>query len=173
MPEPKTKCCTRCGTRKPLRAFSKNRRQKDGLACACRKCQKKYAAGTFLPKSRENNSPVNQNDLLKRSSAGINDYKQINSVLREMAESQIVIDRENAALEEKLNRIKLESTVYIEPVKSHQTTLRLMLETFLKKIFSDIEKATRLFEFGIICWNNGTVSIKLNTELAENRMDKP
>ncbi|MGB8225596.1 MAG: hypothetical protein WCE45_01830 [Sedimentisphaerales bacterium] len=173
MPEPKTKCCTRCGTRNPLKAFGKNRRQKDGLAGTCKKCQKKCAAGILFPKSKKNNNPVNQNDLLKRSIAGINDYKQINSVLREMAESQIAIDRENAALEEKLNRIKSESAVYIEPVKSHQTTLRLMLETFLKKIFSDIEKATRLFEFGIIYWNNGIVSIKLNTELAENRMDKP
>ncbi|MCX5632846.1 MAG: hypothetical protein NTW93_04115 [Phycisphaerae bacterium] len=111
--------------------------------------------------------------MLERNTVGINDYKQINSVLREMAESQIAIDRENAALEIKLNRIKSESAVYIEPVKSHQITLRLMLETFLKKIFSDIEKASRLFEFGMIFWNNGTVSINLNTELAENRMDKP
>ena len=35
---PKTKTCTKCGARKPISKFAKNRTTKDGLSSWCREC---------------------------------------------------------------------------------------------------------------------------------------
>jgi hypothetical protein len=41
----KTKTCSGCGTRKPLRSFNKNAAHKDGYQSDCRECKRLREAG--------------------------------------------------------------------------------------------------------------------------------
>jgi hypothetical protein len=168
MPEPKTKRCSKCGKEKPVGCFTKNSYNKDGLNDSCKECKHQFE------NSYKRNRRIHLCDIDPQNSrAGIDSWQQIDSVLREMAESQIAIDRENAALEKRLGLVKSYSDEIIEPIFSHQIALRAMLETFFKKELSKTKTTRRRFKFGNIFWHKGKIKIKLNTVLAENRMNKP
>jgi len=168
MPEPKTKRCSKCGKEKPADCFTKNSHTKDGLNGSCKECKHQFE------NSYKRNRRIRPCDIDPQNSRiGINNWQQIDSVLREMAESQVVINRENAILEKRLGLVKSYSDEIIEPIFSHQIALRTILEIFFKKELSKTKTTRRQFKFGNIFWHKGKISIKLNTELAGNRMEKP
>lgn len=171
MPKKTTKRCGKCGKVKASDDFHKSRSSKDGLGHVCKECYKAYYKDhkQHLKSTHKKRSDVDS----QNSRAGIDSWQQVDSVLREMAESQLVINHENTALEERINLIKSYSNEIIEPPLSHQMVLQTMLIMFLKKELLKTKNTTRKFPFGKIFWSNGKVKIKLNTELAKNRMGKP
>jgi len=167
MPETQTKYCGKCGEVKTASEFYKNHKTKDGLSGFCKECSRESSRKRYTP------AIDNRHNRNRQDDTGIDSWKQIGSILRQMAESQLAINHENAALEKRISLVKSYSEEFTEPLLSHQTASQAMLTAFLKKKLSGIKTTVRRFQFGQVFWNKGKITIKLNTELAKNRLGKP
>jgi hypothetical protein len=170
MTKVETRKCTKCGKEKPTSEFYKHAAAKDGLYCHCKICHKLSVQKWLLFKKREAAeskkenikklvSEIQQKRCEKR---GISSQVQINSVLREMAETQLVIDREKAVYDAR-----------VEPHLRHLISFQNMLKGFLKSSLDKIKHEAIDFEFGKIAWREGDFNISLNTALAKERLEKP
>jgi hypothetical protein len=160
-----TKCCPKCGISKPATDFHKNRRSPDGLQHQCKECDKTYKI-VYRKLCREGG-------LDKKTRIGISTWGQVNSVLREMAELQIAINKENAALEKRIAMIREYSQDAIEPSLCHQICLQFMLEEFLKKRCAKHKITFKQCRFGFVRFHRGKMDFKLNIVLAEKRIGLP
>jgi hypothetical protein len=159
MPGIRTKYCTQCNKEKPLDDFFKSKCSKDGRSSICKECQKSLYKKPHI--------------AAQNSREGIDSWQQVDSVLREMAESQVVIDKEQAVCDKRIELIKKYSEETIEPYLTHKMALENMLKNFLRAELSGVKTATRKFSFGQIFWSKGKVKISLNTTLAKVRTGKP
>lgn len=163
-----TKQCTRCGIEKPVSSFTKCCANKDGLHNNCKDCKQQFERAYKKNRRKEPLDIDSQN-----SKAKIDSWTQVDSVLREMAEMQLVVNKETEALEKRISLVKSYSDEMIEPCVLHQIALQGMLKMFIKKELAKKKIAVRRFAFGQVLWNNGKVDIELNVEFAKERLDKP
>ena len=68
-----------------------------------------------------------------RGERGIDNWDQVDSVLREIAELQVVIDTKNKAFDGNLAFVKNSTQEVTGPALARWTSLRLMVEDFLRK----------------------------------------
>jgi hypothetical protein len=164
MPETQTKHCNKCGKEKPHGDFTKDKSSKDGLYGICKECKRQFEKS--YKKNRRDIDPQN-------SRVGIDSWCQVDSVLREMAEQQIIINKEQTVCNKRIELVKKYSDEIIEPYLTHKMALEAMLTIFFKEKLSGVKTSTRKFSFGQIFYRKGKVQVKLNVELADRRMDKP
>ncbi len=148
---------------KPLSEFAKNKYSSDEFSCPCKKCKCEYARLSNKTR-RETGVDVGCNSL--------NNWKQVDSAIREMAELQHFINMENAACEKRLDLIRAYRDETIEPAVGHQTALQSLLVDFIKKT---VTKGTvnKDFRFGSMRFSHGKLHLKLNVELTKMLIDKP
>jgi hypothetical protein len=168
MAETQTKYCNKCGKEKPLGDFTKNQSKKDGLCDSCKDCKRNFE------NSYKKNWRINRRDIEPQNCrAGLDSWQQVDNVLREMAESQIAIDKEQTVCNKRIELIKKYSDEIIEPYLTHKMGLEAMLAMFFKKELSGVKTSTRKFSFGKVFYKNGKVQVDLNIELAKGRLGKP
>ena len=191
------KRCSRCKKTKPRTNayFSKNKRTLDGFCPWCKKCQKEYRDERMLytnpntPKTYElhslectckecekRNERIYKNQRGRGKAAvtetlGIQDWNQVDSVLREMAELQSDINKEMTVCEKRASMIKKYSDEVIEPWLVHQIALQTMLQNFLRK--NSKKRIVGRYRFGVINFFRGRLKIKLNLKLAKRQRGKP
>jgi len=102
---------------------------------------------------------------------GIQDWSQIDSALREMAELRYTVNKEKAACEKRISLIKNYTAETITPRVLHLKTLYSMLQNFLNR--SGGGKHISNYRFGSIHFLDGQLKIRLNLGLAKQRMGKP
>jgi hypothetical protein len=201
MPEITEKKCRQCGEIKPRDAFYKNKNSADGLTLYCGAClkikqakyRKRYTKNGYVSlsdsrtyelhnlqctceKCEKRNRGIYENQQGKGESGvaeilGIHSWKQVDSVVREMAELQSGIDDEGANCEKRISLIKKYSDELIEPLLTHQIALQSMLLNFLKK--DGRKRLIRKYDFGVIKLFDGQLKIQLDVGLAKQRMGKP
>lgn len=103
----------------------------------------------------------------------IETWEQVESIIREMAESQFKIQKEYAALEKRIALLKKYTNEMIESMLLHQINFQSMLKAFLKKTCPKGQAVTRRFDFGILRFYRGKLDVDLDAAYAGERMDKP
>jgi hypothetical protein len=195
MAEITEKKCKKCGKVKPREAFSKDKKSPSGLAAYCKSCQKIYQADYkkrgSLPISKayelhdlectckkcEKRSKqiyknkLTQKNVIEAERLGIQNWNQIDSVLREMAELQSRINEEEVNCETRISLIKKYSEEIIDPWIAHQIALQIMLQNFLRK--DGRKRLIRKYRFGRIRFFRGQLKIQFDIDLAKQRMEKP
>jgi hypothetical protein len=181
--------------------FAKNKRSPDGFCSWCKDCQKIYRSGSVLDtihkkdrnptipkiyelhdlncnckKCERKNEQIykNQQGRGKADVAevrGIENWNQIGSILRELAELQSGINEEEANYEKRVSMIRKYSNEVIEPYLAHQINLQTMLQNFLRK--DGRKRLIRKYDFGIIKLFRGQLKIQLDADLAKQKMEKP
>jgi hypothetical protein len=159
---PHTGICSTCGLTKPIEEFltTKDGNIKDGK---CQDCRKNY----------------NKEYKRKRKIYGIDNpqkpdlasFTQVESVIQTLAEFQYVIDREISVREKRIAAIRESWAELLEKLWCHQVGLESMLKTFLKNNLT-AKTFSRKYIFGSVWYRNGELRIKLNTELAGQRIKK-
>jgi len=152
------KICTKCGLLKPLSDFGKAKSHQ------CKDCKNEYER--LYKKMRREGS------IDAKSCNVLDNWKQVDSALREMAELQHFINAENAACEKRLDLIREYRDETIEPAVGHQAALQSLITDFIKK--TGIKGAiNKDFRFGSVRFSHGKLYLKLNVELAKELVDKP
>ncbi|MGA2678264.1 MAG: hypothetical protein ABSF37_03065 [Sedimentisphaerales bacterium] len=155
----KERICSDCGLPKPKGEFIKKSNR-------CRECRRQFwrAYKQALKRGHRKNSSAE---------IGIETWEQVDSLIREMAESQFEIKKEYADLEKRIVLLKKYTENAVEPELIHQMKFRFMLKEFLKKTTPKGQVVTRRFDFGILRFHRGKLDVELNTVYAGQRMDKP
>jgi transposase-like protein len=153
----KEKKCSGCGRIKPKGEFLRGRNNN------CSECRRQY--NRLYKQSRKGEDA--------RLQAGIETWDQVDSLMREMAESQYRIQKEYALLDKKIAILKKDTDGIIEPDLFHQINLRSMLMMFLKKALPPERAIHRKFDFGTLRFYRGKLNMDLDTDYAEQRMGKP
>lgn len=148
--------CSNCGLPKPKGEFIKNNN-------CCSDCRRQYWR---IYKQAQKQGEV-------RLQIGIEKWGQVDSVIREMAESQYKIQKEYAALEKRIALLKKYTEEIIEPHLSHQINLRSMLKAFLGKACPEKRAIRKRFDFGILRFCQGKLNVTLDAAYAGQRMGKP
>ncbi len=184
-----------------LTNFAKNKRSPDGFCSWCKECQKIYRSRGILDtnhkKKPDSNTPKTyelhdlsctckecqkRNEQIYKNqqrrgkadavkTLGIQNWNQVDSILREMAELQSCINEERALCEKRVSMIRKYSDETIEPLLFHQIALQTMLQNFLRK--NERKKLIRSYRFGSINFFRGRLKIQLNVDLAKQRRGKP
>jgi hypothetical protein len=158
----KERICSYCGLPKPKRAF----RKKDNRCLDCRReYNRVWKQLSRAGKARQTNQAS--------SEVGIETWGQVDSVIREMAESQFKIQKEYAALEKRIALLKKNTDETIEPELIHQINFRSMLKVFLEKTCSTEQAILKRFDFGVLRFHRGKLEVELNAAYAGQRMGKP
>ncbi len=181
--------------------FAKNKRYPDGFCLWCKECQKVYRARGVVDAIHKNSRNLNipkiyelhdlngnckkcerRNEQIYKNQQGrgradvagvrgIENWNQVGSVLRELAELQSGINKEEANYEKRFSMIKKYSDEVIEPYLARQTNLQTMLQNFLRK--DGRKRLIRKYDFGVIKLFRGRLKIQLDADLAKQRMGKP
>jgi len=104
---------------------------------------------------------------------GIVNWEQTDSALREMAELQIMVNREKAQCAEYVRQIKNDAAETIKPFVLRQTRIQLMIERFVKSVRRDCKRLHKSFRFGSVSFYRNRVDIRLNVALAQERLGLP
>jgi hypothetical protein len=187
------KKCNKCGKVKPREAFSKNKNMPDGRCAWCKDCQKDYYDNRSsrpsttksyelhdlkceceecekrkvrIDKSRQGRGKADLAEV-----RGIENWNQVGSVLRELAELQSGINEEEVNYEKRVSMIRKYSDEVIEPHLAHQINLQTMLQNFLKK--DGRKRLIRKYNFGVIKLFRGRLKIQLDADLAKQKMGMP
>lgn len=162
----KKKQCATCGKIKSAADYTKDKKSPDGLNIKCKQCYNAYI------RACRNTQKAGKGEG-RRVNPGIQKWRQVAGVLREMAELQLAINRENAACKKRIALIKAYSDEVTEPCYSHQIALQVMLEEFLKTNCVKAKPTVKAFRFGSLRYSRGKVQLKLNVDHAEQRLGKP
>ena len=160
------KRCGKCGLIKSKDKFPKDKRSPDGLSYLCKDCKRAY--DTAYHKSRR----AGAGKVTNTRAAGIDSWNQIDSVLRELSETQYKINVETDLCEQRKKMVEQYSQEITEPLVGHQIGLQKMLIDFLKKNLIKAQKV-RKYRFGSVCFMLGQLELKLNPALAGKLMGKP
>jgi hypothetical protein len=155
----KERKCGGCGRMKPKGEFPRKKRYGH-----CIECRRLY--NNLYQQRRRNEEDV-------RKQAGIETWDQVDSLIREMAESQFRIQKEYALLDNKIATLKKATDEIIETDIIHQINLRSMLTAFLENVCPSKQAMRRKFDFGALRFCRGKLSMDLDTVCAEQRMGKP
>lgn len=160
------KQCTKCRIIKSKDKFPKDKRAPDGLNYICKDCRRAY--NTTYQKLRRGGKPK----VTNIRAAGIDSWNQIDSVLRELSESQYKINTENALCQERKALIDKYSQEITEPLVAHQIGLQTILIDFLKKNLVEAQRV-RKCRFGSVCFMLGKLELTLKPALAGKLIGKP
>lgn len=167
MPSNSKKKCCKCKRIKLRSCFTKDKSTSDGLAPNCKECKRKYER-EYKKASRQQRKFDN---VEVAPATGIVNENQIDSLIREMAELQASINCEKASCETRISLIKKYTDEIIEPSVSHQIAVQTMLLDFLKK--RGTKTFFRKYPFGVVSFSRGKLRLRLDADLAKQRMEKP
>ncbi len=158
----KERICVGCRLPKPKGEFIKG-------SSRCRECRRQYHR-IYKQLRRQGRPRQFREALLEKE---IETWEQVESIIREMAESQFKIQKEYAALEKRIALLKKYTNEMIESMLLHQINFQSMLKAFLKKTCPKGQAVTRRFDFGILRFYRGKLDVDLDAAYAGERMDKP
>jgi len=159
--EKKERICSVCGLPKPKGEFVKSDKKR------CRNCRGQFWQ-VYKKARKQRGRPATYS-----VEVGIETWGQVDSLIREMAESQFRIHKEYMDLERRIALLKKCSDGTVEPEFIHQINFRSMLKTFLKKKYTKGQAVTQYFNFGIVRFHRGKLDVELDAVYAGQRMDKP
>ncbi len=168
---PAQKRCAWCGVIKPSSEFHKRVYSRDGLSSRCKKCRS--AEG----RTRYQSWPVGDSSK-KKPRFRIDNEKQVDEVIREIAETQLVINDEVSACNKRVAAIIQDSSETLEPHRRRQSALRLVLNRFFGQDWLRGDQKVREYRFGTVTLirdgkKGGKFKYDLNLELARERLGKP
>ncbi len=164
---PKEKRCPRCGIVKTASEFWKCKFKANGLYSHCIKCLKLHRKTRLAILNIKDTKGIKDNDLKK-----VESWNEVDSILREIAETQLTINAEEKACKNRVSMIIKQSSEAIAPYKRHQHRLRYMLESFLKKVWL-YGDSQREFRFGTIKVIRKNIVYNINVALAKERLGLP
>lgn len=147
MAEITEKKCKTCNQVKLTCHFDKDETNPDGLKSTCKNCSRAVSV------------------------KGIESESQLDSVMREMAELQACINNEEALCQHRIFLVQKYSNEMIEPHLTRQMFLQTLLQSFFEKVGR--KNFAHKYRFGEIRLVRGKLKIKLNADLAKQRMGKP
>jgi len=162
---PDTKRCSRCGRVKSHTDFHVHRSKPDGLRSHCKQCrmlerQVKYA--------------VEQADKLAfQRGPGLESWEQVESAIREMAELQVLIDKQKTQCDATIEQVKADTARLVKPHVMHQARLESLIERFIKQTRRTCGKVERSFAFGSVCFVRNRLDLRLNSGLAKRMLGTP
>ncbi|MFH1614920.1 MAG: hypothetical protein ABIG61_07540 [Planctomycetota bacterium] len=166
------KICRVCKIQKPLEAFARDKKNRDGRRTLCKDCANVSRRASnaaviepIIPTERA--APASQ---LRK---GISSFGQIGSAIREMAEMQAGIDAEQMKFEEQITGAKKYFEDKIAPMVLHKKQLTIMIKSFLDWQGEGLKQMNLVLEFGSVLIDENGLDIKLDSELARQRYDKP
>jgi len=157
--------CGSCGRMKPKKELRCN-----GRKIHCLDCRTQYR---HIYEQRCREGQAIHTHHASSADVGIETWGQVDSVIREMAESQFKINNEYMGLNRRIALLKKYTAEAVEPELIHQINFRLMLETFLKKTCSTEQAILKRFDFGVLRFHRGKLDVELDAAYAGQRMDKP
>jgi predicted nucleic acid-binding Zn-ribbon protein len=158
----KKRICKHCGQPKPVEEFVKGSNR-------CLECRRQYFR-VYKQLSRAGKARQKREACLE---VGLETWGQVDSVIREMAESQFRIQKEHADLEKRIALLKKYTDETVEPELIHQITFQSMLRAFLKKTCSTEQAILKRFDFGVLRFHQGKLAVELDAARAGQRMGKP
>jgi hypothetical protein len=158
----KEKICRGCGLPKPGKEFVKG-------SSRCLECRRQYHR-VYKQLRRQGRGRQKRQAFLE---VGIETWKQVDSVIREMAESQFKIQKEYADLKRRIVLLKKYTDEAVESEVIHQIIFQSMLKVFLKKTCSTAQATLKRFDFGVLRFNRGKLTVELDAAYAGQRMEKP
>jgi hypothetical protein len=161
---PKAKRCSGCGLIKASTKFSRHRRSPDGLQSECRECRRIKERIRFMIKAGR----IKKEDVFVISS-----WDQVESLIREMAETQCSINDAKAEYKKQVELLKQDFTDDILATTQRQIRLQLMIEAFARRNISELQNETRKFRFGVLVCEQRKFRIELDTDLARACLGKP
>lgn len=168
------KRCSKCKKIKLSSYFTQSKDKPDGLADQCKECKREYERNY----KREWRRIRRQKGIVEKPgiktiapATGIESLDQIDSVIRELAELQTGINYEKLTCKKRIDMVREYTKETIEPWLAHQIVLRTMLLDFLKK--NGEKTLTRKYRFGSLQFSRGKLKLRLNTDLAKQRIEKP
>jgi hypothetical protein len=156
--------CGSCGLMKPIKELRCNERKINCLKCR-RQYNRVYKQLRRAGQARQKNQTY--------SEVGIETWDQVDSIIREMAESQFRIQKEYADLEKRIVFLRKYTAEAVEPELIHQINFRSMLKAFLKKTCSTEQATLKRFDFGVLRFCRGKLDVDLDAAYAGQRIDKP
>jgi hypothetical protein len=154
--------CGGCGLMKPKSGFPGRTKSEH-----CLDCRRQY---NRIYKQLRREGKIQQGHL---QSVGIETWEQVDSVIREMAESQYRIQKEYADLQKRITILKKYTEETVELELFHQTNFRSMLTEFLKKACQPGRAIRRKFVFGSLRFRRGKLEVNLDADYAGQRIGKP
>ena len=161
---PGQKQCTSCKVIKPEGEFHRCGNRTDGLQSRCKVCCLAIVADR------------NRRRKAERDAAGKIDYqifneKQMDSVVREMAEVQLEVDAELKICQQRVTRTIQESAEVLEPRRRRLQHFKTAIECYY--IREGRVRATKRFRFGSIKYDRGTIEVELDINNAKKCLGKP
>jgi hypothetical protein len=156
----KTKKCNKCGNVLPLVAFYTYK--KDGkirILLPCKKCRNTAAKRLY--------HTTKGCEVL----TGIDNEKQIDSVLRTLSETQFFIDDEKAKAGRIIEKIRDEFYEAINPLQIQIKYYKKLLDGFFKK--KRVGDFLRISKYGSVEVIKGKLVLTLKPDLANAMKDKP
>jgi hypothetical protein len=156
----KTKKCNKCGNDLPLADFYTYKKNgKIRILLPCKKCRNTAAKRLYhTTKGRE---------VL----TGIDNEKQIDSVLRTLSESQFFVDDEKAKAGQIIEKIRGDLYEAISPLQIQIKYYKKLLDGFFKK--KRIDNFFKIFKYGSVEVIKGKLTLTLKPDLANAMKDKP
>jgi len=116
-----------------------------------------------------------EKDAAQRIGPKVYGYKihtaaQIDSAVREMAETQLEIDAEVNICQQRVSRIIQESATVLEPRRRHLRHLKSAIESLFVR--RDQKKATKQFRFGLVRYYRGNLEVELDVVSAKRFLGK-
>lgn len=160
---PGQKQCTGCKVIKSESEFYRCKNRRDGLQSRCKKCMLAATADRLRKRKAER-------DAAERIGYTIHTVDQIDSAVREMAETQLRIDAEVNICQQRVSRTIQESARVLEPMRRHLQHLKSAIESlFVRK---DQKKATKQFRFGLVRYYRGNLEVELDVVCAKRFLGK-
>ena len=159
---PKTKKCSKCGEDKPLSEFYTQ--GPDKIRPECKECARMAEWVRYHRKG----------GTLRPRGIGIDTFKQVQSVVRNLAELQAAVDTEIKRRDSLFSQIYADSAKVIEPWVLRQISLKFLIERYRQKHYGKaIEVFTRRCVFGVVYFSKDGTEIKLDADKARERLGKP
>jgi phage host-nuclease inhibitor protein Gam len=108
-----------------------------------------------------------------KTELGIKSIDQVNSVMREMSETEILIKEMTLKKEQKINIINLSYDPEIDRLRTHYLFFEKLLKEFCKKQKEAVLSRFGRFEFGKVKFENKKIVFELKTDLAKKRIGQP
>ena len=154
------KYCQRCGLLKAASEFHKNAGKSDGLDYWCKKCRNRY-------------NKAYKNLGTPAFGTGIDDWLQVDSVLRTMAELRHDTNCTKAECEKRISTIRAEHEKGIESAAEKIKCFNGMIAQFARKHCPEHETIVRQFRFGTVQVYRGDINVELRVDYAGAMRGKP
>lgn len=161
---PGQKQCTNCKVVKSESEFHRCKNRSDGLQARCKNCHK----ADVIDQSRKRKA---RKDAAPRTDYRIYTIDQMDSVVREMAETQLEINTEVNVCQQRVNRAIQESAEALEPRRRHLRHLKTAIECYFVR--NGQRQAAKRFRFGSIRYYRHELEVELDTACANKNLGKP